>query len=162
MGMEIRNPSSVFCLSWYPAEPSDSPHITDYPTILTPMYFVQLGTKQPVENTAATSHGSNPPPNLIASQEPTIQQKSYHPWIRARDDVSYHHFRRHCTLLDQGTDGEVGGGKKKKRSQSKRNISPPALGHCTDTTLGHPASQSGGFKKYQTRSMNRFYSRVKF
>lgn len=54
------------------------------------------------------------------------------------------------TLLDQGTDGEVGGGKKKKRSQSKRNISPPALGHCTDTTLGHPASQSGGFKKYQT------------
>lgn len=95
--------------------------ISYYPT-------VPVRNKSTLENTAATFRGSNPPPpNLIASHEPNIQKQSYHPWIRARDDVSYHHFRLHLRFTLSG-DGRGGGRrgkrKKKKRSQSKRKISP--------------------------------------
>lgn len=108
--------------------------------------------KSTLEDTAATSRGSNPPPpNLIASHEPSIQKQSYHPWIRARNDVSYHHFRLHffALYLIRGRTGRWEGGKTKKK---KKRSQPVQAQHQPTPALGHPASQSGGFKKYyQTR-----------
>lgn len=83
------------------------------------------------------------------------KKQSYHPWIRARDDVSYHHFRLHffALYLIRGRTGRwEGGGKEKNKKKKKKRSQPVQAQHQPTPALGHPASQSGGFKKYyQTR-----------
>ena len=117
---------------------------------------LQLGTDQPVENTPATSHGSNlPPPNLISPQEPSLQKKIIPSMDNSLRWCQLSPFpTAFCALLDQGIDGVSGRGRNEKRGASP---SATSVHQHSDNVraLGLPASQSGRVK-ISNKPMNGF------